>query len=94
MSHGPVNYFHQAASNSSTTVGGAGSHLQLVNVIIGTGAASAVVTVRDGTSAGSTVAIINGANPGLYQFGGARMQSGQLTVTTSGGAADVTVTYI
>lgn len=92
--HGGVNYIHQSASNSSTAVGGPGGDVRLVSAIIGTGASSAVVTLFDGTSAGSTVAVINGASSGNYYFGGARMQSGKLTVVTSGGAADVTVTYV
>jgi hypothetical protein len=92
--HGGVNYFHQAASNSSTSIGGKGGDTRLVSIIIGTGASSGVVTVYDGTSAGSTVAVLNGASSGNYYFGGARMRSGQITVVTSGGASDVTVTYV
>jgi hypothetical protein len=92
--HAGVNYFHQSASNSSTSVGGTGGDTRLVSVIIGTGASSGVVTIHDGTSAGATVAVINGASAGNYYFGGARMQTGQLTVVTSGGASDVTVTYV
>lgn len=92
--NGPVNYFHQNASNSSTTVGGSGGDARLVSVIVGTGAASGVVTIHDGTSAGNTVAVISAAAAGNYWFGGARMQTGKITAVTSGGAADVTVTYI
>lgn len=94
MSHWPVNYFHQAASNSSTTVGASGADVRLVAAIVGTGATSGVVTLFDGTSAGSTVATINATAAGSYYFGGIRMQSGKLTAVTSGGAADVTVAYI
>lgn len=86
-----VSYGYLNTSGQNLIQGGAGADARLVSIIVGTGAASAVVTVTDATS-GATVATIAAANQGQYWFGHARIPGG-LKVALTGGNALVTVAY-
>ena len=67
-----------------------GSYVKLHNVVVGTGAASAVATITDGDSGG--VSIIDASAKGFYEFRGALCHKG-FKLVLSGGNANVTVTY-
>lgn len=67
------------------------AHAQLYSIVVGTLAASAVVTIYDGTSTSGTVlGIIDAAAAKDVYFFGARFPSG-LFVKLTGGNAKVTV---
>jgi len=84
--------FHFTTAGQSATAGGAASGAQLWTVVVGTGAASAVVTIKDGGSSGTVVATIDASAKGYYNFAGMRTTN-QLYATLTGGNADVTVTF-
>ena len=67
------------------------AHAQLMSVVVGTAAASAVVTLYNGTStSGETLGIINAAAVGCHRFDGGRFPLG-LFVKLTGGNAKVSV---
>jgi len=66
---------------------------ELIAVVVNTGAASAVATVYDATSAaGTKIATIDASATNTFFYGTVCRQG--LTVVTSGGTADITVTYV
>jgi hypothetical protein len=72
-----------------------GGPCDLIAIVVNTAAASAVVTVYDGVGAGTTVmrqvAAIDASATGNFFYGN-RCQNG-LTVTLSGGTANVTAVF-
>ena len=65
-------------------------HTLLHCIVVGTGAASAVLTVTDGD--GGAVSIIDASAKGYYEFCGARCHKGVKAVL-SGGNANCTLVY-
>lgn len=87
------NYLHRATVGDGVA-GATATHAELVSVNVNTGAASAVLTVYDGTSTtGTTVAVIDASAKGSYWFGYARLHNG-LYYTLIGGTADITISYV
>lgn len=79
---------HLATANDAFT---SGAHTRLWGISVGTLAASAVVTVYDGTStSGTVVAIIDAAAAKDINFHGARFPAG-LHVVLTGGNAKVSI---
>ena len=89
MSHW-VNFAHLTSAASTVTLP---ANSRLCAVVVGTGAASAVLTITNGAS-GGTVTAINCASPGSYWFDSARIPNGAVATLASGGVSDVTITYI
>lgn len=88
----PVRWQHLGATGT-ITVSADGAYAQLVSVNVGTGAASAVLTVSNRASPAVVVAVIDCSAKGSYWYGGARLQGG-LSAVLTGGNADVTVSYV
>lgn len=83
-------YGHMATAND-TVSSGARTTLRQINV--GTGAASAVVTVYNGDATSDpVVAKIDASAAGQYPFGDVQLPDG-LFAKLTGGNADVTVIY-
>jgi hypothetical protein len=77
---------------TQTTVSVSPAPVDLIAVIVNTAAASAVVTVYDGTSSGApAIATIDASATGNFFYNCACING--LTVVTSGGNANVTVIY-
>lgn len=92
MSCGPRGriYLSTIAGSAAGTAGTA--KVRLFDVVVGTGAASAVVTIYEGSSAsGTVVAVIDASASRDHHFGGLPLNG--LYVDQTGGAAKVTVTY-
>jgi hypothetical protein len=64
----------------------------LWGVNICTGAASAVVTIKETDTNGATIATIDASAKGTYNFWGLRSQNG-FYIAQTGGNSDFTVTY-
>lgn len=80
------------AATGNVTAAPANSGAVLWTVNVGTGAASAVVTIYDGTStSGTVVTTIDASAKGSYVFG--RKCNNGIHVVLSGGNADITVCY-
>lgn len=88
----PARAQHLAATGT-ITVDATGAHAALRTLIVGTGAASATVTVADRQASPVTVAVIDASAKGYYDFGDCLL-SGGFTVVLAGGNADVTVVYV
>ena len=83
---------HLAATGTLGPIGGLSSWTYLERIVVGTGAASAVVSVYDGQSAsGTKIATIDASAKGYYDF--ECVCKDGLTVVLSGGNADITVIY-
>lgn len=79
--------------NTVSTGQVAGAHTQLMAVNVNTGAASAVLTLYNGTSTSApVVAVINCAAVVCFQYEGCRCPAG-LFYGLAGGTADVTISY-
>jgi hypothetical protein len=90
----PANYAYRATTGNFGPFGAAGSGGWLRAITIGTGVASAVVTVYDGQdNTGTVVAVIDAAAKGSYWFGDLRLGKG-IFIVLSGGNALVTVSYL
>ena len=83
---GPCRSGHLSAAGTFTLPGEA----KLRAIIIGTGTASSVVTVKD--SGGTTVSVINAANQGNYWFGDLTLGSGTVVMATAN--SDCTILYV
>jgi hypothetical protein len=82
--------YHRSTTGNIGPIGGTGSFTHLGRVVVGTGVASAVLTVYDGQSAsGTVVSVIDASAKGYYEFDAA-LKDGVFAVL-SGGNADVTV---
>lgn len=82
-------YFYLDAQNETATSEG---FTRLNRVVVGTGAASAVLTVYDGTSTSDpVVAAVNAAAIDNADFGGLGLSN--MHVALTGGNAKVTITY-
>lgn len=86
----PSRAAHVTTAGQTITVTATNEHTPLWRIIVGTGAASAVVTVKDGN--GATISVIDASAKGYYDFGGARLQGG-FTAALTGGNADVCAVY-
>lgn len=83
--------FHFAAANDATPA--LPPNTLLFDINVGTGAASAVITIYNGTStSGAVIGIIDASARGTYNYGGIRCPAG-LFVKLTGGNADATLTY-
>jgi hypothetical protein len=91
MSHWPVNYVH-ISTVSNVTVGGEAARLVCVN--INTGTATAVLTIRDGSSTGPVIAILDASAKGTYRYGEIRSQFGGFYLSQTVAASDITVSYV
>lgn len=81
------------STQTGVGVGAAGAEVCLFDVNVGTSAASAVLTLYDGTGTGGVVkAVIDASAKGTYHFSGLRFPAG-LYADLTGGNAKVTVTY-
>ena len=78
---------HLAATGTITA---AGEYEHLHTVVVGTGAASAVLTITE-TTPNTTIAVIDASAKGYYCFD--VICQGGFTAVLSGGNADVTVTH-
>lgn len=84
---------HLSATGHLGPFGGTGAGAKLKSVVVGTGAASGVVTVYDGQdNTGTVVAVIDATAFRYANFHGTWCKNG-LYVVLSGGNADVTVNY-
>lgn len=83
--------YKNITTQTTTTV--AAGPCRLVGITVNTGAASAVATVYDNASAGSgtKIATVDTSATGNF-FYGTRCTNG-LTIVTSGGNADITVSF-
>lgn len=82
---------YYVATQTTTQIGSAGSGAYLHEILVGTAAASAVITVYDGAAAtGAVRAVIDASAVGRYPFHGAWFKDGAYVVT-SGGNAKVTI---
>jgi hypothetical protein len=82
-----------ATANDTYTAGGAGNPADLLAIVVGTAAASAVVTVYNGSStSGAVMATIDASAINFFEFGddGMHCPAG-LFVKLTGGNAKVTV---
>src|SRR5439155_22561676 len=84
-------YLHFTTAGNSGTVGSTGSGAVLRAVNVNTGAASAVLTIRDGSATGPIIAVIDATAKGCYQYEDIVVGNG-VYATLTGGNADVTVT--
>lgn len=84
--HGPCRAGHLAAAGTFT----APKESKLRAIIIGTGTASSVVTVKD--EGGNTLAVINAANQGSYWFGDCVFGAGTVVMATAN--SDCTILYV
>ncbi len=91
MSQGAFRAYRVATSGQNVgPVGGLNSWTFLKRIVIGTGAASAVVTVYDGQSAsGTVIATIDASAKGFYDF--ECVCKNGVFVALTGGNADTTV---
>lgn len=78
------------AAVGTITVATPSAHALLGNVVVGTGAASAVLTITE-TTTSSVISVIDCSAKGFYEF--EVLCQGGFTAILSGGNADVTVTY-
>lgn len=93
MGHAVQYAYLSASTGASSTFQSGTDHTKLVAINIGTGAASAVVTVYDGVdNTGAVVATIDASSKGSFWFGGIRLHLG-LFVAQTGGAGKVTICY-
>lgn len=90
MSAVPARGAHVTTAGQTITVTNTSGHSLLWRIIVGTGAASAVVTIKD--ASGATFAVIDASAKGFYDFGGLRL-SGGFTAALTGGNADVCAVY-
>lgn len=79
------------SATGTITVAASGAHAILDGVVIGTGAASAVLTINE-TGTGNVVSVIDASAKGYYRFDGLILNGG-FTAVLAGGNADVTVIY-
>ncbi len=87
----PCRPYHRSATGNIGPIGGLGTATYLNKVVVGTGAASAVLTIYDGQSAsGVVIAVIDASAKGSYLFE-CNTKDGLFAVL-SGGNADVTIT--
>ena len=82
--------YNNISTQTTTTV--ASGPCELMGITVNTGATSAVATVYDNTAgSGNKIATVDASATGNF-FYGIRCKKG-LTVVTSGGSADITVSY-
>lgn len=86
-----ADFLHFTTAGNTGTLGGTGSHGMLYTVNVGTGAASAVLTIKHGSSSGTTVAVIDASAKGSYTFN-IKLSNG-VYASLAGGNADCTIAY-
>lgn len=87
----PCRPYHRSTTGNIGPIGGLGSSPYLNKVVVGTGVASAVLTIYDGQdNTGTVVAVIDASAKGSYLFE-CNTKNGIFAVL-SGGNADVTIT--
>lgn len=83
--------FGRLTAVGNITVGGTGAGGVLRAVNVNTGTATSVLTIRDGSSTGTVIAIIDCATKSTHWFGDIRVQNGVYAAMTTANS-DVTIT--